>query len=82
MANSGSLGSSELIDSDGDGMPDAWEVTNGLNPAIDDASLDADSDGIDNLGEYLFCTDPQDPLDLASLSIVVGANARADSSSE
>lgn len=40
-------------DTDGDGMPDAWETTYGLNPnSAADASLDPDSDGFTNLQEY------------------------------
>jgi len=42
------------IDTDKDGMPDAWEMANGLDP--DDAAdgkLDADGDGYTNLEEYL-----------------------------
>ena len=69
------LGSSDLIDSDADGMPDTWEVLNGLNPAIDDSASDLDSDGMDNIGEFLFCTDPQDPNDATQLSLFVGAGA-------
>ena len=49
-------------DSDGDGMPDAWETAHGLNPnSAADAALDADHDGMTNLQEYLAGTDPQDP---------------------
>jgi hypothetical protein len=40
-------------DTDGDGMPGAWETTFGLNPELADPSADADSDGIVNLDEYL-----------------------------
>lgn len=50
------------VDSDSDGMPDAWESTHGFqsnNPA--DAALDADDDGLSNLEEFLAGTDPHDP---------------------
>lgn len=40
-------------DQDGDGMSDAWEVANGLDPARNDAWADADRDGWANLDEFL-----------------------------
>lgn len=40
------------IDLDSDGMPDRWETNYGLNPASNDASTDADNDGLSNLEEY------------------------------
>jgi hypothetical protein len=47
------------LDSDGDGMPDAWEIANGLNPYDPtDANLDPDGDGLTNLQEYLLGTNP------------------------
>ncbi len=46
-------------DQDGDGMPDAFEVANGLNPAVNDAALDADGDGRTNLAEYNAGSDPR-----------------------
>ena len=39
-------------DTDGDGMPDGWEVANGLNPSANDAGLDKDGDGLTNIQEY------------------------------
>jgi len=40
-------------DDDNDGMPDTWEIENGLNPHDEtDASLDPDNDGLINLKEY------------------------------
>jgi hypothetical protein len=49
-----------IADSDGDAMPDGWEVTNGLNPLLDDAAIDNDGDGYNNLIEYKRGTNPQD----------------------
>lgn len=47
-------------DDDNDGMPDAWEIENGLNPLdSSDASLDPDGDGLTNLQEYQRGTDPE-----------------------
>ena len=41
-------------DSDNDGMPDAWEAKNGLNPKnATDASMDRNKDGYSNIEEYL-----------------------------
>ena len=41
-----------MADSDGDGITDAWEITNGLNPLLNDASADRDLDGLTNKEEY------------------------------
>ena len=49
----------ELLDSDGDGLPDGWEIAHGFNPAINDASEDADYDGLSNYQEFLAGTDPR-----------------------
>ncbi len=47
------------LDSDGDGMPDASEIANGLNPYDPtDAGLDPDGDGLTNLQEYQLGTNP------------------------
>lgn len=48
-----------LTDTDGDGMPDYWEIQNNLNPnkALD-ASLDNDNDGIVNFREFQNKTNP------------------------
>lgn len=47
-------------DGDGDGMPDDYEILNGLNPIVNDAALDKDGDGSSNYAEYLAGTNPDD----------------------
>lgn len=51
----------DAADTDGDGMPDTWETSNGLAVGINDGALDADSDGLANLAEYQHGTNPQMP---------------------
>src|SRR5262249_13840905 len=46
-------------DRDNDGLPDAWENAHGLIVGVNDAALDPDQDGLNNLQEYLAGTDPQ-----------------------
>ncbi|MHA1303352.1 MAG: NosD domain-containing protein [Candidatus Heimdallarchaeaceae archaeon] len=47
-------------DSDDDGMPDGWELFNGLNPISKDGDGDLDDDGLNNVDEYTNNTDPND----------------------
>lgn len=52
------------VDSDFDGMPDAWERKHGLDPDDPaDGPRDADGDGYSNLEEYLNGTDPRTAID-------------------
>ncbi len=49
-------------DSDGDGLPDDWELANGLDPADPlDALLDPDRDRLSTLEEFQLGTGPFDP---------------------
>ena len=64
------------LDSDGDGIPDAWELAHNLDPQVRDASQDPDRDGRTNLDEYNAGTDPQvddgrGPSEVVSSSFVV-----------
>jgi hypothetical protein len=59
-----SPGAANYLDSDGDGLPDAWEIANGLDPFASDADLDSDNDGRTNLDEFAAGTDPQSAASL------------------
>jgi len=49
----------DIADSDGDGVPDGWELGYGLNPkSADDAVVDTDVDGLINRLEWQFNSDP------------------------
>jgi hypothetical protein len=51
-------------DTDGDGLPDAWEKQHGLNPDDSrDAPLDSDADGYVNVEEFLNGTNPMKFVD-------------------
>jgi hypothetical protein len=74
-------------DSDHDGMPDAWETANALNPNdTADRNSDMDGDGYTNLEEYLnsLCPDPYgadttapspDPMNWATVPSAVSASS-------
>ncbi len=58
------------IDSDGDGLPDDWELRYGLDPANpNDATLDADGDGLGNRAEFISGTNPIDASDKLALRV-------------
>lgn len=69
------------FDTDGDGMPDAYERENGLDPRNSlDRDADADGDGFTNLEEFEFGTDPTVPdTDNNGDGIPDIANQRRDS---
>ena len=63
-------GESAIVDSDGDGMSDAWETANGFNKfSAADALLDADGDGQNNLAEFTAGTDPRNAASVFSATV-------------
>lgn len=49
-----------FVDMDKDGMDDAWEIRNGLDPTANDRNRDSDGDGVSAVGEYRAGTSPAD----------------------
>lgn len=58
-------------DTDGDGLPDAYEIANGLSTGIADANADADGDGMTNWQEFRARTDPRNQASLLKISPLV-----------
>ncbi len=59
-------------DSDGDGMPDLWEIAHGFDPADPtDGVADSDGDGLSNYGEYVACTDPHSAASVFRIDEVI-----------
>jgi hypothetical protein len=65
-----------FLDSDGDGIPNGWEIANGLNANLaSDALLDADGDGVSNRGEFAAGTDPRNATSALRISSIVKSGA-------
>jgi hypothetical protein len=69
---------SPLLDRDGDGLPDAWELAHGLNPdeanGENGAAGDPDRDTQTNLAEYRSGSEPTNALSVLKFdSVVAGA---------
>jgi hypothetical protein len=58
-------------DSDGDGLPDWWELANGTNPNFPDAGADPDQDRLTNFQELIAGTHPTNALSVLRLEMAV-----------
>jgi len=63
-----------LLDSDGDGLPDAYEIAHGFLTNAPDAQIDSDGDGFNNGQEYIAGTDPRDPLSYLKIDSLAASN--------
>jgi hypothetical protein len=60
-------------DTDGDGLPDAWESANGTLLNVPDAGADPDEDGMTNWQEFLAGTHPNNAADVLQVMAVAAA---------
>lgn len=65
----------EFVDSDGDGIPNWWEIEHFGGPTNAQAAADADSDGMNNYEEYISGTDPNEAT--SYLRLVPGSTVSA-----
>jgi len=49
-----------VLDDDGDGILDAYEASNNLDPLVNNSAGDNDNDGLINLEQYQYNTEPND----------------------
>ena len=59
-----------IVDSDADGLGDAWELANGYSLSANESAQDTDGDDHNNLLEYRAGTDPRSPGSLLGFSAI------------
>jgi hypothetical protein len=65
-----------LADSDGDGLPNVWELAHGLRTNdASDAVMDTDLDGVANRGEYTAGTNPTNAQSVLRIETIRRTNA-------
>jgi hypothetical protein len=64
-------------DSDGDRMPDVWELAHTLNPVVQDGADDADADHFPNGAEYVAGTDPNGATDFLWVNLATSGASNA-----
>jgi subtilisin family serine protease len=71
VATGGRLNLAATVDTDGNGLPDWWELQYFGHLTGTDPAADPDHDGADNLAEFLAGTDPTDPHSVFHLALPV-----------
>ena len=71
VATGGRLNLAATVDTDGNGLPDWWELQYFGHLTGTDPAADPDQDGEDNLAEFLAGTDPTDPHSVFQLAMPV-----------
>jgi hypothetical protein len=67
-STAGALGAQTSEDVDGDGMPDLWELQNGLDVFLANGTGDADGDGFSNFAEWVAGTNPHSAASVLKLA--------------
>lgn len=63
-------------DTDGDGMPDDWELASGTDPNVPDGHLDYDADGMTNYEEFIAGTSPTNAASVLRITAQVTAGGQ------
>src|SRR5579859_6031270 len=73
--NSGRLNLQRIVDTDGNGLPDWWELQYFGRQTGTDPNADPDHDGMNNLAEWIAGTNPTNAASVLRLTLVSATNA-------